>query len=320
MDISFIIVNWNAIKYLSQCIASIVENSQSFSYEIIVVDNASSDGSPDIIKNQFPDIKVICNGSNLGFAKANNIGIRQSQGDFLCLVNSDVVVLKDSVDKLLAYIKSQPTIGMVGPQIIGIKGEIQRSCMEHPTLSNMFARAIAFNSVFPKSKLLGNYLMTDWEHDSLRRVDIINGCFWLIRKKALDKVGLLDEQFFMYGEDMDWCKRFWNNHWEISFYPDVKVIHYGGASSANAPVRFYIEMHKANLKYWEKHHGAFSLYIFRCILLLHQFIRLFGYLIRVISSPSKFSKDKVKIHRSFISILFLLNIPITNKTYNVASH
>jgi hypothetical protein len=313
MDLSFIIVNWNAKKYLLQCIGSIIDSHPSFSYEIIVVDNASSDGSPEMVKGQFPDVLVVCNNNNLGFARANNIGIRKAQGKFLCLVNSDVVVSKGCLEKMIAFMQSQPLIGMMGPQVIGINGAVQRSCMKHPTLLNMFARAIALDSIFPKLTLMGNQLMTNWKHDILRRVDIINGCFWLIRRQALEGVGLLDEQFFMYGEDMDWCKRFWDAHWEIVFYPDAQVVHYGGASSANSPIKFYVEMHRASLKYWNKHHGKVSSLIYRLVLLLHHCFRAIAYLLQALLVPGKSAKGLFKVHRSIACGAFLLNIPFFNQ-------
>ena len=187
MQISFIIVSWNAVQYLTRCIASILDSNLTYSYEIIVVDNASSDGSPEIVQRQFPQAKLIINNSNLGFAKANNIGISQAKGSFLCLINSDVVVLKGSIDKMVEFMVKNPSIGMLGPQILGTDGKVQRSCMRFPTLLNVFARALALDSIFTKSKLFRSPLMSSWNHKSMCRVDIINGCFWFVRATSIGK-------------------------------------------------------------------------------------------------------------------------------------
>ncbi len=309
MEISFIIVSWNAAKYLTKCISSILDSVLTYPYEIIVVDNASSDGSPEIVQRQFPRVTLIKNDTNLGFARANNIGISRSSGRYLCLLNSDVVVLKGAVDKLILFMEDQPAVGMVGPQIIGVDGKVQRSCMGLPTFFNVFARAVALDSIFPESKLFGSYLMTFWNHESLLRVDVINGCFWLIRRNASENIGLLDERFFMYGEDIDWCQRFRNSHWKVVFYPEARVIHYGGASSANAPIRFAIEMRRANLLYWKKYHDFFSLVVYYSITLLHDLIRIFGYSAYAIIIAHKRKIAFFKIRRSVHCLLFLIQIP-----------
>ena len=145
---------------------------------------------------------------------------------------------------MLAYMNEHPEIGMLGPQILDSNGNIQRSCMGFPTLWNTSCRALALDTLFPKSKLFGGYMMTFWPHDSIRDVNVINGCFWMVKREALDEVGLLDERFFIYAEDKDWCKRFWDAGWKVVYFPEAKAIHYGGASSSNAPIKFHIEMQK----------------------------------------------------------------------------
>jgi GT2 family glycosyltransferase len=245
--------------------------------EIIVVDNASADGSPECVAQQFPHVRLIQTGANLGFAKANNVGIAASKGRYLCLVNSDVKVLEDCINRLVDFCEQHADVGMVGPHVIGGDGKLQRSCRGFPGIWNMFCRALAFDSIFPGNRLFTGYSLSHWSHNTERPVDILSGCFWLVRKAALDKVGTLDEVFFMYGEDMDWCKRFWSNGWKVVYVPSAHAIHYGGASSSNAPLRFYIERQRADLQYWKKHHKGPAVVCFFLISCLHLVLRAIGY-------------------------------------------
>ena len=132
------------------------------------------------------------------------------------------------------------------------------------------------DDLFPDSRHLGGQLLTFWRHDTTRTVDVINGCFWLLRRTAVDEVGLLDERFLMYGEDIDWCRRFNASGWKVAFYPRAGALHYGGASSARAPVRFYVEMQRATYQYWQKHHSRASSAAFLLINILHHVVRLCG--------------------------------------------
>lgn len=198
--------------------------------------------------------------------------------------------------------EQHPEIGMLGPRIADSRGNLQRSCMGFPTLWNTFCRALALDTLFPKSKLIGSYLMTFWSHDSIRDVDVINGCFWMVRSEALEQIGLLDERFFIYAEDKDWCKRFWNGGWKVVYLPQAQSVHYGGASSSQAPIRFYIEMQRANLQYWKKHHSPPAQIGFLVITGLHHMLRLIGDLMVYIGKPEKRTSITFKIKRSIACI------------------
>lgn len=308
MRVSVVIVSWNAKKYLEECLNSLGANVCKFPMEIIVVDNASTDGTVEMVEKNFPDVKLIKNAENLGFAKANNIGIREASGDYIALVNSDVHVLDNCITDLVEYCEAHAEIGMVGPYIEGGDGKQQRSCRGFPSLWNMFCRALALDVVFPNCKLFGGYFMTYWNHNTSRPVDILSGCFWLARKKSLDDVGLLDELFFIYGEDMDWCKRFSDKGWPIVFFPQAKAIHYGGGSSANAPVRFFIEKQKADLQYWKKHHSGLAYAGYLVISIVHHSLRALGhalvYLLKIGKSPT----SQYKIKRELACLKWMLNL------------
>jgi GT2 family glycosyltransferase len=303
--LSIIIVSWNAKDYLRKCVESVIKESSKYKSEIIVVDNASTDGSAGLIKDTFKQVKVITNDANYGFAKANNIGIRHSVGKYVLFINSDVEVVKGCIDRMVPFMEQHPEIGMLGPQIIDSRGNMQRPCMGFPTLWNTLCRASSLDTLFPKSKLFGGYLMTYWSHDTIREVDVINGCFWMVRREALDQVGLLDERFFIYAEDKDWCRRFWDSGWKVTYFPQAQSIHYGGASSSKAPIKFYIEMHRANLQYWRKHHGRTAQIGFLIITGFHHMIRLLGDAMIYIIKPEKRISTTFKIKRNIALIQWL---------------
>ncbi|HLX69108.1 MAG TPA: glycosyltransferase family 2 protein [Verrucomicrobiae bacterium] len=277
ISVSIIIVSWNARDYLKQCLESLTPAVCRYPMEIIVVDNASSDGSPELVENSFPRVRLIRNSTNLGFARGNNLGIRSSGGRYLCLVNSDIKVLPDCISRLVDYCEQHPEVGMAGPRIVGGDGKLQRSCRGFPTLWNMFCRAFALDTIFPRCKLFTGYSLSHWPQDSTRPVDILSGCFWLVRRETLSRVGLLDEAFFMYGEDMDWSKRFWLGGSSLAFVSQAEAIHHGGASSSNSPARFYIEKQRADLQYWKKHHSRVATAGYFLISCLHLLLRTAGY-------------------------------------------
>lgn len=311
MKISVIIVSWNVKAFLLECIRSILLQRLTVPVEIIVVDNGSSDGSPEAVKKSFPNVQLICNKENYGFAKANNIGIKTSQGDYLFLINSDVIVHEGCFDKMISYMTTHPEIGILSPKIVDSKGQVQRSCMGYPSLWNTFSRAMALDSLFPKSKLFGSQLLTYWGHNEIRSVEVINGCFWMLRRSAIEHVGLLDENFFIYGEDIDWCRRFYERGWKLVFFPDAKVTHYGGASSANAPARFYLEQQRAKYQYWTKHHSRLASTVFLLINLLHHAARFAGEIAVYPLMRAKRIDTTYKITRSIASMRWTIST-ITN--------
>lgn len=275
IDVSFIIVSWNAKNFLIDCLQSITDTT-TISKEIFVIDNASSDGSPEAVAERFPDVILIRNPDNYGFAKANNIGIKMATGKYICLVNSDVIVLPGCIDNLLKFMEQRPNIGMVGPRILNADGSLQPSCRNLPSFFSTFCRTTALDTVFPNTRFFCGCQFKWWKHDCERKVEVLSGCFWFVKQEAINKVGGLDEDFFFYAEDIDWCKRFNDSGWDIMFYPGAGAIHLGGASSSNMPERFYVEQRKANLIYWKKHHGNVGK-------IFYWFMALSGELLRIVS-------------------------------------
>jgi GT2 family glycosyltransferase len=273
MDISVIIVSWNAKGYLEECLQSLHEAPPWRSMEIIVVDNASTDGSPEMVEAKFPQVKLIRSGENFGFAKANNLAIRESSGKYISLVNSDVKVLPGCLDALANYLDQNPKVGNVGPRVLNPDLTMQVTCRRFPGLWNNLCRATGLASAFRDHQLLSGEQMFFFPHDRLMEVDVLGGCFWMVRRETLDHVGLLDEDFFMYGEDLDWCRRCWKAGWKVVFIPTGVAIHYGGRSSASQPARFAVAQQSSVFRYWKKHHGRLHVFAIQSIFFLHHGLR-----------------------------------------------
>jgi hypothetical protein len=306
VDLSIIIVSWNAKAFLLECLRSLTGEIDDRRTEIIVVDNASTDGSPEAVESEFPNVKLLRNPTNLGFAKANNIGIKQSAGQYVCLVNSDVKILPGCFTRLIDYMEQHSGIGMLGPKVLNADLTLQLSHRRLPTLWNRFCRALALDTLFPNSTAFGHGSENLKPNATAVEVEVLSGSFWMVRREALDRVGLLDEVFFMYAEDLDWCKRFRDAGWKVVYFPGAGVIHYGGASSANAPVRFYLELQRANLQYWKKHHSRPAQIVFVFILILHQVVRIFRGILWYLLKPASANQIKPKIKRSVSCLRWLL--------------
>ena len=303
--LSIIIVTWNGKRYALECLESLRAPSPELSTEIIVVDNASTDGTPEAIRVQFPNIRLIENQANLGFARANNIGAALSRGKYVCLLNSDVVIPAGCLEKMVEFLEANPDIGMLGPKMLSPDGGIGPSVMRLPTVWNTLCCALGLHAIFPRSKLLGGFSMDGYAYDTIDDVEVLTGWFWMIPREALRQVGGLDERFFMYGEDIDWCHRFRNAGWRVVFYPDTEALHYGAASSGQAPARFYIEMRRANLQYFRKHHGTVGVLGYHVAIWIHELARIVGYSIVYCYKPRRRQEAVFKVGRSVSCLRWL---------------
>jgi GT2 family glycosyltransferase len=305
-ELSIIVVSWNAKSYVQECLASLGQQTLSVPTEIIVVDNASSDGTPEMVRQQFPEAMLIQNSDNLGFAKANNIGIRAANGKYLFLINSDVNVPPECLQTIYDFMERELTVGVVGPRMLAADGRVHRSYMRFPTVWNCLCNALSLDSVFKGSRLFGGVLMTDFDGERTSEVDVLNGWFLAVRRRAMDRVGLLDENFFMYGEDIDWSYRFHNAGWTRVYFSGASALHYGGASSASASIRFYIQMHRANLQYWRKHHSWVGVLGCWLTTFIHHVLRVLGYSLLYLLKREAQSEASFKVRRSATCIAWLV--------------
>jgi GT2 family glycosyltransferase len=272
--VSVVIVTWNGKKYALECLDSLRALKSKLLLEVIVVDNDSCDGTPEAIQEQHPEVKLFRNKTNLGFAKANNIGLGASSGDYVALVNSDVVIPPGCLEKMVDFMDANPDIGLLGPKMISPTGEVGASVYQLPTVWNYLCCALGLHLLAPNSQLFSGYLMTNYDYYKTEDVGVLTGWFWMVTRGALEQVGGLDERFFMYGEDLDWSYRFATAGWRVVFFADAEALHYGAASSGQAPTRFYVEKVRANLQYFQKHYGLSGAIGFLFATGIHEMLRL----------------------------------------------
>jgi len=273
MDISVVIVAWNAKRYLEMCLESLETAPPRRSMEVLVVDNASGDGTAEMIETKFPWAKLIKSDENLGFAKGNNVAIRQCQGRHVTLVNPDVKVFPGCLDALADFLDQNSKVGFVGPRVLNPDMTLQSSCRRFPTLWNNLCSTTGLASAFKKSRFFAGEHMFYFPHDRILAVDVLVGCFIMVRRETLEAVGLMDEGFYMYGDDVDWCRRCWKAGWQVVFYPGAQAIHDRGAITAPYPVRFAVAQQRSVLYYWKKYHGAAGLWGIRSILFFRYVFR-----------------------------------------------
>jgi GT2 family glycosyltransferase len=267
VDVSVVIVNWNTRALLVDVIDSLKATTHGTSLELIVVDNASHDGSVEALTQRHPDVRVIVNPENYGFARANNIGFRAARGLAYCLVNTDVIALDGVIDTLWDYLRRHPTVGAVGPKTLDRGGRVRRNVRRFPSLRNALGDHLRLRHVLP-AVFPGRALPLS-SFESTHSAEVLSGCFLMVRREAVADVGPLDEGFFFYGEDTDWARRLHDGGWDCVYHPQARAIHFGGGSTADYPVEYYLEMEKADLRYWCKHHTRRARAVYVATRLIH---------------------------------------------------
>jgi len=260
MDLSIIILNYKTRRLVKYALQHLQQTVSGLSYEIIVVDNGSNDGIGTMLAEEFPAVRFIQTGSNLGFATGNNIGMKNALGEYIMILNPDIFVLPQAVNKMLDYMKQHPEIGMLGPKLMNGNRTIQYSCRTFIRPLTVLYRRTFLGRTKTGQKHLKEYLMQNESHDQIRPVDWIMGACQLVRKKDLDKVGMYDQRFFLYVEDMEWCRRFWMNGLQVVYYPQAEMIHLHEQGSATSLWGFLkkwsptVRMHISSyIKYWLKY-------------------------------------------------------------------
>jgi GT2 family glycosyltransferase len=255
MDLSIIIVNYRTRELTLACIASVYASITSYDFEIILIDNASHDGMIAAANEQFPEVITIANTDNLGFSKANNQGIRIAQGRYVLLLNSDTIVQQDTLQTMLRFMDENPTVGASGCKIVLPDGSLDKACKRgFPTPSASFYYAFGFSKLFPNIPRFNQYQLGYLDPDQSYPIDSLVGAFMLIRREAIEQVGMLDEEFFMYGEDIDWCYRIKQAGWVNYYYPQTQIVHHKGASSRRKPYKIIYEFHRAMILFHNKHY------------------------------------------------------------------
>jgi len=265
MKLSIIIVSWNVLGELTKCLRSIEEYQPSYRYETIVVDNASTDGTVVAIKKEFPQVVVVANNENLGFAAANNTAIERSKGEYILFLNPDTILHSNSLEILVRFMDNNKDVGACGPKLLNDDGTTQRSVRRFPDFCSALHRNTIFRTLRLFRKQYHRYRMLDFSYDRQIDVDILMGAALMTRRYIIDEIGAMDESFFMYYEEADLCYRIKQAGWHITFIPTAVVTHLGGQSSGQIPVRTRIRMLKSLLIFFRKHRGKFSTGIFNCV-------------------------------------------------------
>ncbi len=236
MKLSIIILNYKSKNMVKECLRGIKTVGVDLKYEIIVVDNASGDGIGKMLKENFPEVKFIASPQNVGFAAGNNLGIRAAVGKYILIMNPDIAVFKDSFETLIKYMDEHPVVGVAGPKLFNPDRTMQHSVYAFPKYMTPVYRRTPLGRTALGQAEVSRYLMKDWDHVGARDVDWLLGACLIIRREAMEQVGLLDERYFLYFEDTDWCRRFWEKGWKVSYVPSSVMVHFHRRESAEAPL------------------------------------------------------------------------------------
>jgi N-acetylglucosaminyl-diphospho-decaprenol L-rhamnosyltransferase len=245
-DVSVVVVTWNALPWIEQCLDSVRGQ------EVVVVDNGSTDGTVDFVRERFPTVRIV-EQENRGMGGGNNTGMRAADGRYFLLLNSDAWVVGDGLAKLVEFADAHPEAAVVGPRLVNTDGTLQRSVRGEPTVWRLATEYLFIRKLAPRSRLLNPLYVGGFAHDEVFEADWLFGPALLVRREAADAVGLFDESFFMFSEEVDWMTRFRRAGWKVLFFPGAEVVHVGGASHGG---RMYVENLRGHLRWFDKHRGA----------------------------------------------------------------
>lgn len=279
-ELSVIIVNWNTEGLLRDCLASVYRETREVAFEVIVVDNASSDGSVAMVRREFPGVKVIENTTNRGFAAANNQGLAVAAGRHVLLLNSDTLILDGAIQKTVAFANSRPQAGVIGCRVENADGSLQPTCFMFPSLLNLALMVTHLYKVFPRNRFFGRQAMTWWDRGNEREVEVVTGCFMLVRRDVLDSVGGFDEAYFFTGEEADWCRRISRAGWKLLFTPSARIIHLDGASSRKLGWRTDVLQTRGMVQLFRSHYGALCARIAEAMLWVFNFTHMLAWWVK----------------------------------------
>lgn len=252
-DLSVTICSWNTRQDLFDCLQSLRACRDEANFEVVVVDNASQDGSPDMVAESFPEFRLLRQTTNIGFTGGHNLATRERRGRHVVLLNSDTVVHPGAIRQLMQFWDDHPEAGIIGPKLLNPDGSLQFSCRRFPNPVAALFRNTLLGRLFPNNRYTREYLMTDWPHNLEREVDWLSGAAMFIREEVVDQVGMLDEDLFMFCEDVDLCKRAWQAGFKVIYVPQAVITHAIGRSTDQAPNRMVARFHRSMFRYYLKH-------------------------------------------------------------------
>ena len=310
MVLSICIVSWNTVDLLSQCLSSIFAYTENLEFEVIIVDNGSTDGTLNMIKNDFPQCKLIESAENLGFTKANNLAVQHARGKYILYLNPDTELVSNSPEKMVHFLENNPNYGAIGPKLTLADGSIQYVCARtFPTPQNQFNLLTMLDRLFSRSKYFSTVEMRYWDHNESRNIDCLLGACILTRKQIIDEIGGFDENIFMYAEDVDLCYRLHQAGWDLYYDADIMIKHYAGSSSKKEDYRFFstIVQRESNAYFLHKHFGKSTMRRYIAAVFFGSFIRIL--IITLILPFRLFSEsiaEKISIYtwRKYSKLLF----------------
>jgi N-acetylglucosaminyl-diphospho-decaprenol L-rhamnosyltransferase len=256
VDLSCIIVNYYSSASLKNCFESVYQTLRKISFEVILVDNSQNDPGMASLKEAYPQVRVIQNVTNVGFAKANNQAALSAQGKTLLFLNPDTILADQAIEDMVAQLESNPDIGALGPKVLNTDGSLQYSCRRFPTLmTGVFNRYSLLSRWFPDNPYTVQYLMKDYNHDENREVDWLSGCCLMVPRAVFEKAGGFDEHYFLFNEDIDLCRAIGQNGFKVMYFPLAKITHHVSTSNSRVPARIIIKRHRGMKHYYGKHHG-----------------------------------------------------------------
>jgi GT2 family glycosyltransferase len=284
-----------------RCLEAVYRNLGSLKAEVIVVDNGSTDGSVDAACERFPQTRFMENKTNIGFSRANNRAIEAAAGRYYLLLNTDTFLHAGALETMLRFMDANPDTGAAGCRLYYEDGGLQRSCTSFPTLATELWQALWLDRLFPKSRIFGKYWMTYWDFNDSREVESIIGACMLLRREAIEEVGLLDESYFMYSEEADLCYRLKEKGWKVRFIPQASATHiWGGTSKRIQEETTFLRLYKSRTQFFRKHYGRVVTLLYKAVLILGSGMRVGG---GAIAFLFKKNQDTLKSARNYWCLL-----------------
>jgi GT2 family glycosyltransferase len=281
LDVSVVIVSWNTRDILRNCLRSVFEQTREVSFDVCVVDNNSHDGSSEMVRAEFPEVKLIANAENRGFAAACNQGMRIAQARYVLLLNPDTVILEDAISRCLRYADHHADVGVVGCQVLDDIDRVSPTGFSFPSPWNVFLALSGLSRAFPRSRLFGRPDLGWWERNTEQDVDVVTGMFMLVRREAIAQVGMMDESYFVYSEEADWCYRFAQAGWRRVFTPCARIMHLDGGAKSTSQVssKMFVQMQKSSMIYHRKNLGLVAWSMLKAIYIVSNCVRMIAWFI-----------------------------------------
>ena len=276
LDLSIIIVSWNVCQYLAACIESIIENQGGLNIEVIVVDNNSDDDSTSMIRMLYPWVNLIVNEENVGFAAANNVGLAHACGRFLLLLNPDTELREGCLEKTIQHLDQHAELGVVGCRVFRRDGQQQSTMFLLPRMRDVLVNAFVPNAYRRRFRFLGRSRYLEADLELQHEVEVIAGCFMLLRRETYQQTGGMDEGYFMYGEEAEWCHRIGRKGWKVGYYPGADILHHGGISAGHCPDEMNLAMSRSQLLLMQHTRGIWAAYVANVLMLLRDGVRVLG--------------------------------------------